>query len=1033
MITQNQNENDLNKKLIFGGGELGDCIRNFDWQATSLGPISEWPLTLRTATNLILQSPAPQMILWGQEGIAIYNSAYILFAGNRHPAMLGISIKTSWPETAHLTSQIIETCSQGEALSFSRYPFTVLRNNKPQEIWMDFYCSPILNESGTPAGVLFTIVETTHYILTEKALKESEEQLSRVINGSNEGIWDLNIETDGAFWNDRMFQILGYTREEVDQPGYNFIKKIVHPEDKAKVETAFTQMLQHGSLYDVEYRVLHKHGHYIYLHAKGKPVYNENGKIVGAAGIAIDINERKRTDKALQESEERFSSIFNQSSVGIAEVDLSGKFVLVNDRYCQMVGRSREDLYQMRMQDISHQDDVPGNMSKFQAAVQKGVPFRIEKRYTRPDGTEIWVNNNVSPVKNAAGEPVYVVAICLDITERKLAELEQKRFLALCENSTDFIGIATPEGKGVYVNPAGRNMVGLADLEEVRQTNMMDYFTEEDQAFVKEVILPAQWQTGNWNGEFRFRNLKTGQSIPVYYNQFVVKDPDSGEILGLATVSPDISKRKQAEEALKESEARFRSMAEASGILIAQINENGKAVYYNKEWTNLTGLEAEYLLQHDWSSLVHPDDRPGFIEAYKNAFDKKEVLKHEFRLLNKAAEYRWQLAIASPRFGSNGTFAGYISSCIDITDQKAAQAELKKFKLMSDYAFDAFILMREDGTFAYLNDLALQRWGYTREESLNIRVPDVDPIYQEDKFNEVFALAQKQGALPPFETLHKRKDGTIYPVEVSMGGITLEGKPHMFAVARDITERKQSEEILKKRNTELLRINNDLDNFIYTASHDLKAPITNIEGLVEVLIEDLPPAVIAAPETGSVINLIKGSIARFRNTVNDLTELTKLQRDAQDDVSQVQLPDIFEEIYLDLANAIQHSKAEFEVDFRQGASLQFSRKNMRSILYNLVSNAIKYHSPDRKPLIRITSQIEKDYVVLTVADNGLGMNLKQENKIFGMFKRLHDHVEGSGIGLYIVKKIVEDSQGKIEVESQVGRGTTFKVFFPAKI
>ncbi|WP_026463553.1 ATP-binding protein [Adhaeribacter aquaticus] len=486
---------------------------------------------------------------------------------------------------------------------------------------------------------------------------------------------------------------------------------------------------------------------------------------------------------------------------------------------------------------------------------------------------------------------------------------------------------------------------------------------------------------------------------------------------------------------------------------------------------------------------------------------------------------------------------------------KRTEGELKKFKLMSDYAFDAFILMREDGSFAYLNDLALQRWGYTREEALNVRVPDVDPNHQEDKFNEVFALAQKQGALPTFETLHKRKDGSTYPVEVSMGGITLDGEPHMFAVARDITRRKQSEqalsesedrfrtfanniqnlawmakadgytfwynqrwydytgttfadmegagwskvihpdhvnrvsafvqhalskgktweltfpirgtdgnyrwfltrayevkdadgqvvrwigtntdiqeqkkaeEELQKKNKELQKINSDLDTFIYTASHDLKAPITNIEGLVATLVEDLPADYWEREETQMVITMIRHSIGRFRNTISDLTELTKLQRDAQDDISLVQLPDIFEEVCLDLNTALQESGATFEVDFSQISALRFSRKNMRSILYNLVSNAVKYRSPDRKPFVRIATKVEQNFCVLSVKDNGLGIHPSQENKIFDMFKRLHDHVEGSGIGLYIVKKIVEDSGGRIELESQPEVGSTFKVYF----
>jgi PAS domain S-box-containing protein len=368
----------------------------------------------------------------------------------------------------------------------------------------------------------------------------------------------------------------------------------------------------------------------------------------------------------------------------------------------------------------------------------------------------------------------------------------------------------------------------------------------------------------------------------------------------------------------------------------------------------------------------------------------------------------------------------------DNTQLREAEEELRKFKIISDYAFDAFILMREDGTFAYLNDLALKRWGYTREEAQYIRVPDVDPIYQEEKFSEAFAQAQKQGALPTFETIHKRKDGSTYPVEVSMGGISLEGKPHMFAVARDITERRLAEATLKARNEELQKTNNDLDNFIYTASHDLKAPITNVEGLMHMLVRNLPAEVLEAPKVDKVIEMIRTSIGRFKSTINDLTELSKLQRSTEDNDSLIYLSEIFEEVRLDLETAIEDSGAKLDVNFSQCSTICFSKKNLRSVIYNLVSNAIKYHSPEREPLVRVFSKMEQDFCVLTVEDNGLGMDLSQESKVFAMFKRLHDHVEGSGVGLYIVKKIVENSGGKITVESEVDKGSTFKVYFNCK-
>jgi PAS domain S-box-containing protein len=165
----------------------------------------------------------------------------------------------------------------------------------------------------------------------------------------------------------------------------------------------------------------------------------------------------------------------------------------------------------------------------------------------------------------------------------------------------------------------------------------------------------------------------------------------------------------------------------------------------------------------------------------------------------------------------------------DNTELWKTQEELKKFKILSDLAFDAFILMREDGSFGYLNDLALKRWGYTREEAEGLRVPDVDPNYQGDKFREVFALAQKQ-LLPPFETIHQRKDGSRFPVEVSMGGITLNGQPHIFAVARDITERKKIEQELKDAKAQLELTLQHTPASIYLFGKNGELLLTNLNG-----------------------------------------------------------------------------------------------------------------------------------------------------------------------------------------------------------
>ncbi|GEO05147.1 hypothetical protein AAE02nite_28110 [Adhaeribacter aerolatus] len=251
----------------------------------------------------------------------------------------------------------------------------------------------------------------------------------------------------------------------------------------------------------------------------------------------------------------------------------------------------------------------------------------------------------------------------------------------------------------------------------------------------------------------------------------------------------------------------------------------------------------------------------------------------------------------------------------------------------------------------------------------------------------------------------------------------------VIAIAIDISEQVKFRRSVEALNEELLATNADLDNFVYAASHDLKTPILNIDGLIQALVEDLPPEVLKVEDISRVISLIKASVSRFKNTVTDLSEVAKTQRQAGEDVSPINVAEVLEEVRLDFEAQITESGAQIETDLSTAAVIQFSAKNIRSIIYNLLSNALKYRSPDRQPYIRITTENTPEHVLLTVQDNGLGIDMTQESKIFSMFTRLHDHVEGSGIGLYIVKRIVENAGGLIQVESEVGTGSTFRIFF----
>lgn len=232
---------------------------------------------------------------------------------------------------------------------------------------------------------------------------------------------------------------------------------------------------------------------------------------------------------------------------------------------------------------------------------------------------------------------------------------------------------------------------------------------------------------------------------------------------------------------------------------------------------------------------------------------------------------------------------------------------------------------------------------------------------------------------------------------------------------------------LEESNRHQLSLNKNLDHFVYSASHDLKSPINNIEGIMFLLKTEIEPY--SNPESIDLLNRIENSITRVKKTINSLTDVLKVQRNPYDDNEIISFEALLSEITIENESLIRTGKATITSTF-DVQSINYSKTGLKSILYNLLTNAVKYRSENRPCKIEIKSFFQDQKIVLTIEDNGLGMDLiKHHDKVFGLFKRLHDHVDGTGIGLHIVKHLIEEKGGSINVYSEVDLGTTFKIIF----
>ncbi|WMJ72165.1 HAMP domain-containing sensor histidine kinase [Cytophagaceae bacterium ABcell3] len=249
-------------------------------------------------------------------------------------------------------------------------------------------------------------------------------------------------------------------------------------------------------------------------------------------------------------------------------------------------------------------------------------------------------------------------------------------------------------------------------------------------------------------------------------------------------------------------------------------------------------------------------------------------------------------------------------------------------------------------------------------------------------------------------------------------------------ILNDVTEVTQSELKLKEFVKELKKTNNDLDSFIYTASHDLKAPISNIEGLIYSFKDILREKDPNLGEISLLLSLIEKSVLKFKETIGYLTEIAKVQKNITEDPEDIKIDELLKDVLLSIGNMVKESNAVINIDADDCQVIKFSRVNLHSIFYNLITNSIKYRSPDRPPVIDVTCKSKRNRVQICVSDNGLGLSKDKVSKMFSMFRRFHDHVEGSGVGLYLVKRILNNSGGNIRVDSELGKGTTFTILLP---
>ena len=495
----------------------------------------------------------------------------------------------------------------------------------------------------------------------------------------------------------------------------------------------------------------------------------------------------------------------------------------------------------------------------------------------------------------------------------------------------------------------------------------------------------------------------------------------------------DITAIKEGQKAIRESESRFKAIFEGAGIGIALTDPYGKLIESNEALEDFLGYPKQELMGKGIVELVHPEDRD-FENRYMTFYQGTRLKPGFFekRYFRKDGSIVWGKLTTSVIHDEKGIPAYGIGMLENITQRKIAEEKVREnqelLNKINENLNEGIYRSTPGKGLVYANKALAQMFGYASvAEAMKLSSDMLNDFYDEpDRRKYLLKEIRKKGVLKNKESLFRRKDGsTFWGLENSRVSTNSLGEIIIDGVIVDISERKNSEELLKSKNEELKKINEELDRFVYSASHDLRAPLTSLLGLINIAQTDHYINGIAEH-----LDLMKRSVLKLDSFIIDIINYSRNAR-LDLEVSEINLEDLVKETLDNLRYITSAEKIRKLVHVKQTVPLYSDSKRIGILLSNLISNAIRYHNLIiDDPYIRINGKVSKKETVIEIIDNGKGIGKQYLNNIFEMFFRASDDSKGSGLGLYIVKETINKLNGTVDVTSEIGQGSTFTITFP---
>ena len=488
---------------------------------------------------------------------------------------------------------------------------------------------------------------------------------------------------------------------------------------------------------------------------------------------------------------------------------------------------------------------------------------------------------------------------------------------------------------------------------------------------------------------------------------------------------------------IRESNERYDIVAKATSDTIWDWKIQEDDFVWNKGIQDVFGYNREDVGKTSkwWFDRIHPEDSIKMsIKLYSFIEQKTEKWQDEYRFKCADGTYKYVFDRGFLVKDENGNVIRMIGTIQDVTKQKEEEQRLKLLETVITQTKDAVIITESEKSnrtvpkIVFVNPAFTSMTGYKSSEVIG-KTPTVfmgRKSVENQLSNLSKALKGKEEF--KFETLNHTKNGEEYWVNFSMIPITnKEGEhSHWISIQRDITEEKKREKEKEQLIRELTQNNKDLKQFSYITSHNLRAPLSNLTGLLN-LIEEIP---VDNPELKEILNGFSKSTHLLNETINDLVKVVIIKDNPSIQKEEVLIKDVFENVFNQLSFLISLHKPILKIELEKVTILNINRAYLESILLNLFTNAIKYRSPKRTLRVFVSSKEVGENIILIFKDNGIGIDLERNgDKIFGLYQRFHNHPDSKGLGLYLVKSQVESMGGTINVESEVDKGTTFTITF----